>query len=840
MARLFGRKPAVVASGARLHTVRSHGSSLTAAATRLDLSDRKEAARQMRLRQGWQLNAWAYRDSIGELRYALNFLANCAERMKIFPACYPIGGESDNPVPLADLDEQVPAEVILACAAAISALGNGRRAVSQTMHALSTNTSVTGECFLVGQTDPMTGQDTWSIRSVSEIQIKDDRYYLREVPSDNQGLLGAEQLDPATTVISRIWTPHPQWRLWADSPLRAIQDDCESLLIHRRTIRAIGRSRLAGRGFLLVPNEIQIKKPQNDNDDPEADDFLGDLTEAMMTPLDNEGAASSVVPLVVEGPGESLAQFRHLDMAASFDQLSPKLREELVGIIATALDLPKEIIMGVADLNHWSAWQVDDNTFRHHVEPHVILCCDSLTGAFLRPFLEDALVPEEWIERLLFWYDPTELVTHPDRTKDAQTAFDAFALSAEALRTAYGFSEEDAPTIQELEMRRVMDIRALPLNLLMEYASRADPTLVVPPMTGPPQLPGIKPGGGVDVSAAPPAAIAPAAPGAAPVPAVPKALDAGPPPADKPVPAPPAVTASAAPATSARLSRKLAAIDSDLRARLQTAANAAMLRQLERVGNRLRSKVAKDETLRTKIAHRANERVPAILGREVVTAAGVNVADLMGNDWAGLRSQFYEWTEAAQKQALTVALRIGQLDATSAAAAKAETAMVAGRDEAWDMLSGALTSLGQHLLYSPDPNSTAGDWGDLNANTLVPAGTIRAALAVAGGASTSTATVAESGAVALLQPIGQIGTGSTIGDLISAAGGARKGYEWQHASTVIHPFEPHEALDGVEFENFDDPALQNTGDWPDVQYLMPGDHDGCTCDVAPIYLSPGE
>ena len=43
---------------------------LTAAATRLDLSNRKEAQRQHRLREGWQFAAWSYRDSVPELTYA--------------------------------------------------------------------------------------------------------------------------------------------------------------------------------------------------------------------------------------------------------------------------------------------------------------------------------------------------------------------------------------------------------------------------------------------------------------------------------------------------------------------------------------------------------------------------------------------------------------------------------------------------------------------------------------------------------------------------------------------------------------------------------------------------
>jgi len=849
---IFRRRPKLPPP--RTFTVSSPGRrngpwALTSSAARVDPSDKREAKVQRMLRQGWQSDAWSYRDAIGELRYAVNFLANCTARMRLYPACYPLTGEDDEPQPL-DKVPGIPDELVSMSAQAMKALGNGRMAISGMLHGLSTNKSVAGESYLLGRTDQQTGQDIWSVRSVDELVVWDETWRLREVPDDRENsIIPWIELDPAQTIISRIWTPHPRFQLLADSPLRAMLDDCEALLILRRMIRAVGRSRLATRGFLLMPDEVSLKVPVDDDEDPEADPFMSGLTRAMMAPIVNEGTADGVVPILIKGPMEALDKVRLLEMASTFDKEASSTRAELVGIIGTTFDLPKEIVEGIADLNHWSAWAVDDNTFRHHVEPHVIGCCDDLSSAYFRPWLAAAGVDPMWVDRMVLWYDPTELVTHPDRTADAEKAYAAMAISGKAYRRDAGFSEEDAPTTEELEARRLWDIRALPLNLLMEYARRADPTLVVPPITVSGTVPGIKVGG-VDVGAPPiapggplpPAATPPTTDGTENPPAAPKPTPptVGPPPAEEPMPGPPPITAAGTQSHNARLSRKLAAIDSDLRARLQTAANAAMLRQLERAGARLRPKVAKDETLRTRIAHRANERVPALLGPDVIAAAGLSAGELIGNDWAGLRGQFMEWTEAAQRQAISTALRIGSLEADSQAARDAEAAMAQGRDAAWDLLSGALTDLGHHLLYNPDPNVGPGDWADLNPDTLVPAGTIRAALAVAGGSSQTAFSADDAGGIALLQPVGQVGTGATISDLIGGAGGQVEGYEWVHASTVIHPFEPHEALDGVQFENFDDEQLANPGDWPPVQYLMPGDHDGCTCDAMPIYMTPEE
>ncbi len=818
---------------------------LTSSATRLDVADRREAKVQRMLRQGWQSEAWGYRARIGELRYAVNFLANTTARMRIYPACYPVGKEADMPVALQDvLDPAIPPEVVSASGQAIQALGNGRMAISGMLHRLSSSKTVAGESYLLGRTDPQTGEETWSVRSINELVVYDDKWHLREIPDDRQnGIIPWIPLDPNLTMISRMWTPDPEYELLADSALRAMLDDCESLTILRRMIRGTGRSRLASRGLLLVPQELSLKVPVDDDGDPEADPFMAMLAQAMMAPIETEGAAEGVVPIVVRGPAEFLDKVRMVDMSGAFDQEASKTRAELLGVLARSLDMPPEVLTGLSDVNHWTAWQISDDTFRQ-IEPHVIACCDDLTAAFYRPFLQALGVDPLWVNRMVLWYDPAEVVTHPDQTADAKDLYDRHAISALALARTAGFAPEDMPTPEETVIRMLQNMRTPPPNLVMAAVHQMFPTLTIPPVSVAGTIPGVKPTG-VDPGDEPAPAL-PAAPGApgAPAPA-PVAIDDAPPakvtqPSGEP--GPPPVTAAgmnAAHTQSARLSRKLSAIDSDLRARLQTAANAAMRRQLERAGARLRTRVARDETLRTPIAHRANERVSAILGPDVVTAAGLSATELIGNDWSGLRAQFMAWTQAAQEQAIATALRMGELDEDAAAAARATAAMAAGRDAAWELLSEALTSLGHNLLYSPDPSAGPTDWATLNPDTLVPTGMIRAALGVAGGAPTSAVTLDPSaGTLSTSGYVGQVGTGSTVSDLLTSAGGTTAQFQWSHGPS-LHPFEPHLALDGVEFAQFDDPALASTDDELGNAFYIPGDHQGCLCDVTPLWEFPG-
>ncbi len=872
----------------------------------VDLTDRAEARKMRQLRMGWQSQAWDFRDQIGELRFAVNFLGNCAARMKLYVGAYSPDGETDTPVPIADLPGFGPNIVDLTDQLTMR-LGNGRAALSGMLKQLSENFTIAGEGWLLGQEDPTTGLDRFTIRSIDEIVITESEYKLREIPNQMSGDLGWVTLDPDSTYLERMWLEHPRYRLWADSALRAILDDCESLLILRRGIRAAGRSRLAGAGFLLAPESLQLKRPIDDNEDLEADPFMGALAEAMMEPIADEGVASAVVPIVIRGAAEALKEFRLVLPGRDFDKLSIEIRQELVGVIATGLDLPKEVIEGAADLNHWSKWAVDDDTFRYHIEPHVIQLCHALTQAYLRPSLISSGVDPALGARMLYWYDPTELVTHPDRTADAKDAYAAMVISEEAYRREAGFGDADKPSLEELEARRLWDIRALPLNLLMEYARRADPSLIVPPITVSGTVPGIK-AGGVDTGepatlplpgeTAPPSLPAkpPLAPSATPRSGTagkpgppPLTASAAPPPPGLTVstdgdrmcancrmfddgkcwgygnietqpqwvcdsydhddtmppapaadPTPDAVTASGA-AGDTRLSRRLVAIDQDLRARLQVAANAAMLRQLERAGAKVRTHLTRgsNETMRMAIAQTRNEHVAGTLGRSALAAAGVSVGDLLSTDWSSLRPQFLEWTEAAATAAVATACKLAGLDSEGDEATAAVATLAVSREAAWTVLETALTTLGQNLLYDPDPQAAVKSIGELNPNTLVPAGTIRAALGVAGGGKVNDLGFDTFGnpTIPLGTVVGQVGTGATIRDLLTTAGATSQGYGWVHGP-ALHPFEPHAELDGIDFTSFTDPALANTTGFPDSQYFLPGDHAGCTCDFMPQWVGP--
>jgi hypothetical protein len=318
---------AEVKSGSSLHFLRNRAArraagnpppqirALTASGAVLDLENKGEIRRIRRMRQTWQSQAWDYFDAIGEISYAHQFFANCASRMRIFPAAYATGNFDEDPVPLADAPG-IPPEVVAAAMDAMNDLGSGRLAMASFMAATSFNLSVSGEGFILGITDPQTGVSTFSVRSIDEIIVNEDKYQLRELPGgDTGGGTNGQDLPVDSTYLARIWTPHPRWRLFARSSMRAVLDVCEELQILNRVIRSTGRARAAQNGILLVPDTISAEGQVEDNEDPTSDPFMDKFTEAFILGIADEGVASAAAPVVLRGPAGALEQVRHLSTA---------------------------------------------------------------------------------------------------------------------------------------------------------------------------------------------------------------------------------------------------------------------------------------------------------------------------------------------------------------------------------------------------------------------------------------------------------------------------------------------------------------------------------------------
>lgn len=469
MPSILPRRKGPQAGPRTIRSVSSSGRAIVASAMSVNIGDRSEVKRLTKTRQSWQGEAWAYRRNVGELRYADAYLSNACMRLRIHPAVYTPGEVAPVEVtPETAQSQGIPPTLAQAALDVMDRLATGGpTAMAQIIKKLTSNFEIAGECYLVGQTDPVTRLETWGIKSVNELRPQQSgEVYLSESPLLTN-ISDMTLLPPDLSVVERLWWPDPEWSMMADSPVRAELDTLEELLLLSRDVRATARSRIANNGLLFIPDEMTIIGPEPETDDDEADPFTASLMRSMETAMTNEGSAAAVVPVVVRGPGASGALIKHITFERQQNKFNINQRSELIGRLATGLDLPAEVLTGKADLNHWSSWQVDDDTFRHHIEPIAIVEVDALTAGYLWPQLDamNAWAPEI-VRRIVLWYDPTELVTHPDKALDAKDAYDRGAIGRDALRKYLGMTDEDAP--DELDA----------MLYILEHARGVDPSLL--------------------------------------------------------------------------------------------------------------------------------------------------------------------------------------------------------------------------------------------------------------------------------------------------------------------------------------------------------------------------
>lgn len=408
------------------------------------------ANKLQRLIQPWQQDAFRFYATLGEIWYASQFYARALSKLRIYV------GEKDAQGEVTEIEDlNNPAIGLLD---RVQDPGGGR---SQLLGAYGRLMFLTGEGYLT-VTAGVGGEEQWEFLSCNELRVQSDNRYLRvRAPSMNPEELWSIEDDAfeplpgdgkKTAVVYRMWRKSPEFSYLADSPLRAVLDLCDELLLLQLSVRARAKSRIAGAGLLLVSADLSFPSPDGANDeDPKVDPFQQRLQEVMSAAIRDPGSAAQVVPPVIRVPTEMIkdgSAVRHIQLHDP-TQTYPEegLRSEIIRRIATGLDLPPEILLGMSDANHWTAWQIDDQTWTAHLQPVAQQLVDDFTSAYLRPAAREAGI-QGW-ESLVVGYDAAEVVNHPDRLKDSVDLWDRGTISSAKLREAAGFNDDDKPTEEE-------------------------------------------------------------------------------------------------------------------------------------------------------------------------------------------------------------------------------------------------------------------------------------------------------------------------------------------------------------------------------------------------------
>jgi hypothetical protein len=487
---------------------------LTAGAMRINPGDAKIMAR---LRESssdrlWQRRAWHAFEQVGEVHFAFTLVANLISRVRFYAA-----GEADpNSAPAAvhDIKDLTPG-LAEATQFALDRISKND-SLSDIARDLALNLNVPGEAYLVqtpssNQLTPTGFRETpesWDIRSIDEVVVPSDSstpIKIRTTPASPTTYSGRTDATtyehPPTAFIGRIWRKDPRFSSLADSSLRAVLDLIDELAILTQTFKATARSRLNS-GILFVPDGLSVSanpsslaspygppelatpnptqlapdggfapspnqspslspaSPQLPFDPnavlPDEDEFEQALIDAMITPISDPSGVSAVAPIIVRGPTDLGEKIKLITFERTFDPSLVQRADRVLERILQGLDLPSEVVSGVAKLKYANSIVVEDSLFRSHIEPLIVLICDAITEVYLRPAVEAAGYTTEQVARIRIWYDPSAVVARPNRSQDAVSLFDRYSLSSSALRDATGFNESDAPSPTELILRMLL------------------------------------------------------------------------------------------------------------------------------------------------------------------------------------------------------------------------------------------------------------------------------------------------------------------------------------------------------------------------------------------------
>lgn len=412
----------------------------------------------------WQDQAWELWDRVGEFEYGTSWLANMMSRCRLLAAEVMPGGDEPKPIPTGPHAE------------AIERLAGGTAGQAQLLNNFSKHLSVPGECWLIGEppASPL-DEEIWSVRSANELQITTRRtartargartnpsgygytptYEVLEGPNRDRDW---RQLPPDTLIV-RVWRSHPRYNWQADSPARhALGALVEVDAINKRILATV-LSRLASNGILLYDKgRLSFPNRTNPSDPNQVDPFAQVLVEVASKGIADPTSPEAVLPIPIGFVIDDLENvdpkllMQFIQGNVGVDEKMLAMRESAVRRLATSLDLPAEILLGIGDVNHWNAWFVEESAIKAHLEPDCQVICHSLTVGYLHPYLEAAGIPLTGPNggKVIVWYDPSEITQAPDNGERMIQAYDRMEISGAALRRGIGASDADAPSSSEL------------------------------------------------------------------------------------------------------------------------------------------------------------------------------------------------------------------------------------------------------------------------------------------------------------------------------------------------------------------------------------------------------
>jgi hypothetical protein len=416
--------------------VRRRPSALTAASA--SYTPESWRAGQLFGTRSWQYEAWNFRRTLGEFNQAIDWQSRAMSRVRLTAAEVEPGGDEPSPI------SEGPAAQL------VQDFCGGPPGHSAFLKSITPQMLIPGEGWLIAERDdprlPLAAAE-WGVYSTECVQALGSRFRVRVGESIWRDLA-------PDNLPMRIYEPDPQYPWLATSNAEAAVPIMRRIFLIDSRIVAMMVSRLVMNGLMLIPQEGVFSVPDQYKEAP--DPFVAMLIDIASKNIANPGLASAGIPIPVRFTSDLIEKWKILKSDDPLDEWLLKERLDELGRLGDTLGIARERVSGgMGKQNHWGAWQASEEEVRITFAPLAESICGAVTKAYLQPMLRAAGLSTvgPMGGKIIVWYDITELTARPDMSGPAKDLYDRLEISGEALRRETGFSEDDAPTPEELRVQ---------------------------------------------------------------------------------------------------------------------------------------------------------------------------------------------------------------------------------------------------------------------------------------------------------------------------------------------------------------------------------------------------
>lgn len=351
---------------------------------------------------------------VGEVRYIVGWAADQMSRMQWLVE---IDGSRDWVLEMPDKTkvksvsknpEDASQSNAAASAKILESIGWTERTVRQ----------VTTNLYVAGELDYTAHDDKWRVVSV--------------VHPDRSGLLGT-----ATHSTRGLW-PHPADPDQPDAPLFAVLPILEEMDWISKVSRSQSANRVSMRGIVGSADGLSFANGGEfwEEWDKALHARMEDPTD--VGPLQIRGAAE-----LVEPSGKGMKGLSWVIPEFPYDERLDLRMHSLIQRLAYGLPIPPEVLLGLQAQSRATAFQVEENSYRAHIEPPAWLVAHVATQAL------SLLLPDKKVEVIP---DPALLLARRHTTQDVKDAFDRGGVSFAYLREVLGIPETAAATAEDIAL----------------------------------------------------------------------------------------------------------------------------------------------------------------------------------------------------------------------------------------------------------------------------------------------------------------------------------------------------------------------------------------------------